>query len=69
MYLKMKRLSVHFAICSLIVAGSLIGYTAQASDVGREWDRGCSDAKGGSYDRSKHSDAYESGWQSCTKGD
>ena len=34
-------------------------------NVGKEWDRGCSDAKGGSYDRSKHSDAYEEGWQAC----
>lgn len=30
-----------------------------------EWDRGCEDAKGGSYDRSRHSDAYEEGWQAC----
>jgi len=30
-----------------------------------EWDRGCEDAKGGSYDRSRHTDAYEEGWQSC----
>lgn len=32
-----------------------------------EWDRGCEDAKGGSYDRSGHSDAYEEGWQACNK--
>ena len=31
------------------------------------WDRGCSDAKVGSYDRSSHSSAYEEGWQSCKK--
>jgi hypothetical protein len=30
-----------------------------------EWDRGCEDAKVGSYDRSQHSDAYEEGWQAC----
>jgi len=30
-----------------------------------EWDRGCEDAKVGSYDRSRHTDAYEEGWQSC----
>ena len=30
-----------------------------------EWDRGCEDAKGGSYDRSRHTDAYEEGWQAC----
>jgi hypothetical protein len=33
-----------------------------SSDNGpAEWDRGCEDAKGGSYDRSRHSDAYEEG--------
>jgi len=32
-----------------------------------EWDRGCDDAKGGSYDRSRHTDAYEEGWQDCNK--
>lgn len=39
--------------------------SAQGGSVGREWDRGCSDAKSGSYDRSRHSDAYEEGWQAC----
>ena len=29
------------------------------------WNRGCSDAKVGSYDRSSHSADYEQGWQSC----
>lgn len=39
--------------------------SAQGGNVGREWDRGCSDAKVGSYDRSRHSEAYEEGWQAC----
>jgi len=34
---------------------------------GREWERGCSDAKVGSYDRSRHSQAYEQGWQACRR--
>lgn len=33
----------------------------------KEWDRGCEDAKVGSYDRSSHSDAYEEGWQACNQ--
>ncbi len=33
--------------------------------VSKEWDRGCSDAKVDSYDRSRHSHAYEDGWQAC----
>lgn len=43
------------------------GQGASSRNVGREWDRGCSDAKGGSYDRSKHSQAYEEGWQACRR--
>jgi hypothetical protein len=39
--------------------------SARAQDTVREWDRGCEDAKAGSYDRSSHTDAYEAGWQSC----
>jgi hypothetical protein len=38
---------------------------AQAQNGPKEWDRGCEDAKVGSYDRSSHSDAYEEGWQAC----
>jgi len=54
----MKKILI--AASALILVG-----TATAENVGREWDRGCSDAKGGSYDRSKHSKAYEEGWQAC----
>lgn len=43
------------------------GGSSSGDHSGREWDRGCSDAKAGSYDRSKHSDAYEQGWKSCNK--
>jgi hypothetical protein len=43
------------------------GARQPAANVGKEWDRGCSDAKDGSYDRSKHSDEYEEGWQDCKK--
>ena len=41
----------------------------QSSDSNgpREWDRGCEDAKVGSYDRSRHTDEYEEGWQDCNK--
>ncbi|MBL8438591.1 MAG: hypothetical protein JNM61_10370 [Zoogloeaceae bacterium] len=41
--------------------------TAPPQNVGREYDRGCEDAKMGSYDRSRHSSAYEDGWQACKK--
>jgi hypothetical protein len=41
------------------------GGGGSSANVGREWDRGCGDAKVGSYDRSRHSDAYEEGWQAC----
>ena len=47
--------------------GGGYGYGGGSSASGaRDWDRGCSDAKVGSYDRSGHAtEAYESGWQSC----
>jgi hypothetical protein len=38
---------------------------AQQAKHGPEWNRGCSDAKAGSYDRSRHSAEYETGWQAC----
>jgi hypothetical protein len=63
MFLKRIRLSDQLAVGGLIVARSLFAYPAQASDVGRELDSGCSDAEGGSYDRNKHIEVYESGWQ------
>jgi hypothetical protein len=56
---------VRVTLSGLIFASSLWAYPARAENVGAEWDRGCSDAKVGSYDRSKHSDAYESGWNAC----
>ncbi len=65
MFQKHMRLSLHLAAGALIVAGGLLALPAQAANVGKEWDRGCADAKGGSYDRSSHSDAYESGWNAC----
>jgi len=38
----------------------------QRQDAGREYDRGCADAKVGSYDRSGNaSQAYENGWSAC----
>ena len=60
------RLAVPAALSGvLIVAGGLFADTAVAANAGKEWDRGCEDAKAGSYDRSKHSEAYEQGWQAC----
>ena len=40
-------------------------YTQQSSGTS-EWDRGCADAKSGSYDRSGNAGQdYEQGWKSC----
>ena len=37
-----------------------------SSNVGRDYDRGCADAKVGSYDRSGNATkAYEDGWNAC----
>jgi hypothetical protein len=55
------------SLCAVILAAAalLVPYDAGASDKDKNWERGCADAKVGSYDRSKHSDAYEQGWQAC----
>lgn len=42
------------------------GYQSGSSNVGRDYDRGCADAKAGSYDRSGNATkAYEDGWNAC----
>jgi hypothetical protein len=35
----------------------------------KQWNKGCADAKAGTYDLSKKSQAYEQGWQSCKGGE
>lgn len=56
---------------TLIIATAIGGLTltASAASGSSAWDRGCNDAKSGSYDRSgKASQAYEDGWNSCHNG-
>lgn len=49
--------------------GQSSGYQAGSSNVGRDYDRGCADAKSGAYDRSGNSTkAYEDGWNACRGG-
>lgn len=60
-----KFLALSTCLGVFVLAGGLFGATADAENVGKQWDRGCEDAKNGSYDRSKHSEAYEQGWQAC----
>lgn len=57
--------SLRRAVAGLIVAAGLLAVPAGAAHAGKDYDRGCSDAKVGSYDRSRHSQAYESGWNAC----
>ena len=48
----------------------LAALPAAASNPDKQWNKGCADAKAGSYDRAHPTDAYERGWQSCNlKGD
>lgn len=54
-----KKVVVTFGVSSSGSAG------AATPHGGTDWDRGCADAKAGSYDRSRHNDTYEQGWQSC----
>ena len=58
--------------CSVLVlclgaALSLAALPAAAGDKDKNWKRGCADAKAGTYDRAKHGEAYEKGWQACKK--
>jgi hypothetical protein len=55
------------SLCAVILtaAAMLAPCDAGASNKDKNWERGCADAKAGSYDRSKNSQAYEEGWQAC----
>ncbi len=45
------------------------GSSHSSASGAAEWDRGCADAKAGSYDRSgKAGQAHEDGWQACKNG-
>jgi len=49
--------------------GGQTGNQGGSSNAGSDYDRGCADAKLGSYDRSGHaSRAYEDGWNACRGG-
>jgi hypothetical protein len=52
------------ALC-LIASLGLAASPAFAGNPDKQWNKGCADAKAGTYDRSKHSQSYENGWQSC----
>lgn len=46
--------------------GQTGNYQGGSSNAGSDYDRGCADAKSGSYDRSGNaSRAYEDGWNAC----
>ena len=62
----MFQMNKFIATVFAIACASFYTLPAQSANSGpAEWDRGCEDAKVGSYDRSGHSDAYEEGWQAC----
>lgn len=45
------------------------GSPSSGAQNASNYDRGCADAKAGSYDRSGNADqAYESGWNACKSG-
>jgi hypothetical protein len=61
----MKRTSGGLYALCLGAALTLAALPAAAGNPDKQWNRGCADAKAGTYDRSKHSDAYEKGWKAC----
>jgi hypothetical protein len=48
-----------------LIGRGLVSLLASAGNPDKNWNRGCVDAKEGSYDRAHPSPAYERGWQSC----
>lgn len=72
----------HSGICTVTDAGMVRGvmnddgtnassgkHHSGSSNVGSDYDRGCADAKAGSYDRSGNATkAYEDGWNACHGG-
>ena len=60
----MKKIVFGLAIAGVLLA-SAVGTTATASGGNKQYNRGCADAKAGSYDRAHHNADYERGWQAC----
>jgi hypothetical protein len=60
-------LSVFRTVClaSLLAVLPALTSTAVASNANKQYNRGCADAKAGSYDRAHHNADYEKGWQAC----
>jgi hypothetical protein len=52
-------------LASLLAVLPVLTSTAVASDANKQYNRGCADAKAGSYDRAHHNADYEKGWQAC----
>jgi hypothetical protein len=61
----MNRRSNSLIVLCLGAALGLAALPAAAGNPDKQWNKGCADAKAGTYDRSKKSDAYEKGWQAC----
>jgi hypothetical protein len=62
-----RRPSSFLVLC----LGAALGLAALPAAAGnnheKQWNRGCADAKAGTYDRAKHNESYEKGWQSCNQ--
>jgi len=52
-------------LASLLAVLPALTSTAVASNANKQYNRGCADAKAGSYDRAHHNADYEKGWQAC----
>ena len=65
----MNRRSDSLLVLCLGAALGLATLPAAASNPDKQWNKGCADAKAGTYGRSKKSQAYEQGRQSCNQKD
>jgi hypothetical protein len=60
-----NRRSSRLLVLCLGAALGLATLPAAAGNPDKQWNKGCADAKAGTYDRTKQNKAYEKGWQAC----
>ena len=61
----MIRVSKLMAVIIAVICMSIFALPAEANRKSQNYERGCNDAKQGTYDEDKHGPAYRDGWDAC----
>ena len=61
MFTRNKFVALIIAVCCV----SIYALPAEANKKSENWERGCNDAKQGTYNQSRHGDEYQKGWNAC----